>query len=258
MHPRFLHPRFQVLGIRASSIRASIVRALSTRAGRLKAVPIVPLSGKSGWANGYSCFSPRGSLAFRRLIHRAAYIPSSGSRCGDPAAGGASLPSGIRPLALHVAPCCWLTRGCVRGSRTSFQRGRLRALRQAGYHALTFDLGGVGRSGPPPPGFYDADLADVTSALAERAGDLPLHLWGVSAGGYWAHLLLSRRRGFRGAVFEDVAHHLIEWSKRTEPRGWPFYLFFQHCLPHALSISRRAPPCLVPAPRCGGVFFRRS
>lgn len=136
------------------------------------------------------------------------------------------------------------------GQSFFYQRGRLRALRQAGYHAMTFDLGGVGGSGPLPAGFHDGDLADALAALRARAGGLPVHLWGVSVGGYWSHVLLSRTGGVAGAFFEDVPGHLIEWSKRMIPRGMLFYLFFQHCLGRTyrfLDARRHAPYLRVDA-----------
>lgn len=125
-----------------------------------------------------------------------------------------------------------------------YRRGRLEALRQAGYHALTFDLGGFGGSGPRPMGFYDADLEDALRALSERAGGLPLHFWGTSFGGYFAHPVLARVGGVAGCMFEDVTPHLIEWSKRLAPWGLPCYLFFQHVLRDAyrfLDVRRHAP-----------------
>lgn len=112
------------------------------------------------------------------------------------------------------------------------RRGRIEALRQAGYHVLTFDLGGFGHSAPSGPGFYDRDIEDALRFLKERTGDLPLHLWGVSAGGAWSHPVLSRF-AVHGAVFEDVPQNLLRWSRRMAPRGRPCYLFFQHALPSA-------------------------
>lgn len=124
------------------------------------------------------------------------------------------------------------------------RRSRVPVLRSAGYHVLTVDLGGVGRSSGPTGDFYSSDLEDALHVLRQRAAGLPLHLWGVSAGGYWSHLVLSRRSAVRGAVFEDVSKHLIEWSKRMAPWGWPAYLFFQQVLPGAyrfLDLRRHAP-----------------
>lgn len=118
----------------------------------------------------------------------------------------------------------------VWGQSFFFRRGRLQALRNAGYHALTINLGGFGDSGPKTDDFYQNDLEDALAEIKVRAPGLPLHLWGVSAGGYWSHMLLSRRDEFSGAVFEDVPSHLILWSKRTAPKGLPFYWFFQYGL----------------------------
>ncbi len=129
------------------------------------------------------------------------------------------------------------------------RRGRIEALQAAGYHALTFDLGGVGASGPAADAFYDRDLEDARSALAARAGGLPLHFWGVSCGGYWGHSLLSRVP-MAGAMFEDVAPHLIEWSSRMAPWGLPCYLFFRHLLRAGyryMDLRRHAPHLRVRA-----------
>ncbi len=123
------------------------------------------------------------------------------------------------------------------------RRGRIEALQAAGYHALTFDLGGVGASGLVADGFYDHDLEAALAALAARAAGLPLHFWGVSCGGYWGHLLLSRR-AVAGVMFEDVSPHLIEWSSRMAPWGLPCYLFFRHGLRAAyrfMDLRRHAP-----------------
>jgi len=120
--------------------------------------------------------------------------------------------------------------------------GRLEALRAAGYEALTLDLPGFGASSPPA-GFYDRDIHAALEWLGERRGGSPLHLWGVSSGGYWAHLATSGGAVVDGAVFEDVTAHLLEWSYRTAPRGRPFYAFFRRLLPRAhrfLDLRRHA------------------
>lgn len=106
------------------------------------------------------------------------------------------------------------------------RRGRIEALREAGYHVLTLDLPLWGRRN----GFFDRDIEAGLGELRKRANGLPLHVWGVSAGGYWAHPVLSRTDDVAGAFFEDVAPHLIEWSWRVAPLGRPFYLFFRHAL----------------------------
>jgi pimeloyl-ACP methyl ester carboxylesterase len=132
----------------------------------------------------------------------------------------------------------------VGGGQAYFFRGeRLGALREAGYHALTVDLPGFGSS-PPMAGLPDRDLEEVVAALRARAGELPLHTWGVSAGGHWMHLLLSRRNGLGGAVFEHVSPHPLEFSSRVAPGWWPVYRFFRLFIPQAyryLDLRRHAP-----------------
>lgn len=117
--------------------------------------------------------------------------------------------------------------------RAYFHRhGRVSTLRQAGYHVLAVDFPGFGGSGPPC-GYFDRDVDDALDHLARLCPGLPLHVWGVSAGGYWAHLCLSRRGGVAAAIFEDVTPHLLEWSWRNAPRGRPAYALFRHLFPSA-------------------------
>ncbi|MFP5288056.1 MAG: alpha/beta hydrolase [Thermoanaerobaculia bacterium] len=128
------------------------------------------------------------------------------------------------------------------------RRGRIEALRAAGYHALTLDLGGFGES-PRAPGFFDRDVEAGLRFLRERAAGRPLHLWGVSAGGYWSHFVLSRTNGVAGAVFEDVSPHLFEWSWRMAPLGRPAYLFFRGVFRSSYRYldARLHAPALTPA-----------
>jgi len=121
-------------------------------------------------------------------------------------------------------------------------RGRIQALRAAGYHALTVDFGGFGASGPPHV-FFDRDVEAAFDFLHRRAHGLPLHVWGVSSGGYWAHPVLSRTRSVAGAFFEDVSPHLFEWSWRMAPLGRPGYVLYRAILARAhrfLDIRRHA------------------
>ncbi|HEX6200598.1 MAG TPA: alpha/beta fold hydrolase [Thermoanaerobaculia bacterium] len=127
------------------------------------------------------------------------------------------------------------------------RRGRLEALRRAGYHALTADLPGLGGSGPVA-GFFDRDVEDALRWLKERAAGLPVHVWGVSAGGYWAHMTLSRTNGVRGAMFEDVSPHLLEWAGRFMPAAKPAHLAFRTLFPKSFryfDLRRHAPALRV-------------
>lgn len=166
-------------------------------------------------------------------------------------------PQGPGTLAATWYPASGAPRGAVLlahpwikwGQAYFHRRGRIEALQGAGYHAMTFDFGGVGGSYPAAPAFYDRDLEAAFSAFSERAGGLPLHFWGVSCGGYWGHALLSRV-GLAGAMFEDVSRHLLEWSERMAPWGWPCYAIFRHCLRQAyrfMDLRRHAPHLRVKA-----------
>ena len=131
----------------------------------------------------------------------------------------------------------------IKGGQAYFHRGgRIPELREAGYHVATVDLSGFGGSARGW-GLPDRDLPPLLAALAEWASGLPLHLWGVSFGGYWAHLALSARDGVAGALFEDVSPHLLEYSARTAPRWRLAYATFRRFIPRAhrfLDLRRHA------------------
>lgn len=117
------------------------------------------------------------------------------------------------------------------------RRQRIQSLRSAGYQALAVDFPGFGGSGPVD-GFFDRDVADALADLGRRAPDLPLYVWGVSAGGYWSHMLLSHDpaertggRGVEAAVFEDVSPHLLEWAGRLQPWTRPCHWLFRTLFP---------------------------
>jgi serine aminopeptidase S33 family len=164
-------------------------------------------------------------------------IPRRGRRPGELAATWFPAPGAARGSVLLVHP--WIEWG-----QAYFHRhGRIQALRAAGYHALTFDLGGFGDSGPVA-GFYEHDVEDALAALRARAPGLALHVWGISAGGTWAHPVLARAEDLAGAMFEDVSPHLIEWSRRLMPEQWPAYLCFERLAPRAfryIDMRRHAP-----------------
>lgn len=126
------------------------------------------------------------------------------------------------------------------------RRGRLEVVRAAGYHALAIDFPDFGGS-DRRRGFADLDVEDALLFLAARCPDLPVVVWGVSAGGYWAHPALARvarRVGVRAAFFEDVSPHLIEWSRRVAPAGRPAFGFFELAFRQSyafLDMRRHAP-----------------
>ena len=135
------------------------------------------------------------------------------------------------------------------------RRRRVESLRRAGYHVLAADFPGFGGSGPPQ-GFFDRDVADAVADLARRVPDLPLFVWGVSAGGYWSHPALSdgavagaARARVRAAFFEDVSPHLLEWAARLAPSGRPLYRLFRLLFPAAhryLDLRHHAPALALP------------
>jgi pimeloyl-ACP methyl ester carboxylesterase len=115
--------------------------------------------------------------------------------------------------------------------KTYFYRGgRIEALRAAGYSALALDLPGFGGSADAV-GLLDRDVAAGVAFLRGLAPGLPLHVWGVSSGGYWAHHVLSRGNGVGGAMFEDVSPHLLEWSWRMQPEMRWGYAFVRRVFP---------------------------
>jgi pimeloyl-ACP methyl ester carboxylesterase len=129
------------------------------------------------------------------------------------------------------------------GKSYFYRGGRVEALRAAGYQALAPDLPGFGGSGALT-GLLDRDVEAGLAFLESRSAGLPLHVWGVSSGGYWAHQVLSQRGGVSGAMFEDVSPHLLEWSWRMLPRKRPGYLLVRRAFPRFyryLDLRRHAP-----------------
>ena len=162
-----------------------------------------------------------------------------------------SRPDGGDPLHATWYPSTGPARGAVllahpwlRHGQAYFHRyGRIPALRAAGYHALTFDLPGFGGSGRAR-GFWDREIESMFDVLARRAPGLPWHYWGVSSGGVWGHVLLARRDGITGAMFEDVTPHLLEWSWNAQPAGRLAYLGYRTFLRAGyrfLDLRRHAP-----------------
>ncbi len=146
-------------------------------------------------------------------------------------------PETPRGAVLLVPP--WLQWG-----RSYFhRRGRIPALRRAGYHVLSLDFPGFAGSAVAR-GFFDRDVAAGIDEIERRAPGLPLHVWGVSAGGHWAHQAIARDPRVRAAFFEDVSPHLLEWGWREAPLARPGYLLLRLLYPRSyrfLDIRRHAP-----------------
>lgn len=99
-----------------------------------------------------------------------------------------------------------------------FHRGdRIPFLRALGFHVVTFDHGGFGES-DAIQGLYHREWADVLAWARRRFPDLPLHAWGVSLGGYFAHhALAADERGVESAIFEQVAPDLLAYRVKGQP-----------------------------------------
>jgi pimeloyl-ACP methyl ester carboxylesterase len=159
-------------------------------------------------------------------------------------AGPGSLTASWHPVSGPARGAVLLLHPWVPWGKSYFYRGgRVEALRAAGYGALALDLPGFGGSGELA-GLLDHDVAAGLDFLASLSCGLPLHVWGVSSGGFWAHQVLSRRDGVAGAMFEDVSPHLLEWGWRMAPGKRPGYLLVRGLFPRFyryLDLRRHAP-----------------
>ncbi|MEM1181217.1 MAG: alpha/beta fold hydrolase [Acidobacteriota bacterium] len=131
-----------------------------------------------------------------------------------------------------------------RGQAYFHRHRRIPVLRDAGYHVMSFDFGGIGASGPTRRHFADRDVLDAVRVAKGRAGERPLHLWGVCLGGFYGCLAMLEATEVDSAFFEDVTPHPLTWSRRRAPWGRPAYRFFQTALPSAyrfLDLFEQAP-----------------
>lgn len=88
-----------------------------------------------------------------------------------------------------------------------------------GFAAATFDFGGFGESDPADR-LYHAEWADALAWARRRFPGLPVHVWGVSVGGYFAHHALAapEEKGVAGAVFEHVTPDLLRYRGPASAR----------------------------------------
>lgn len=95
---------------------------------------------------------------------------------------------------------------------------RIPFVRELGFAAVSFDHGGFGES-DPPAGLHHHEWADVLGWARKRFPDLPLHVWGVSLGGYFAHHALARDAGVSSAIFEQVTPNLLHYGDNGKLRA---------------------------------------
>ena len=90
---------------------------------------------------------------------------------------------------------------------------RIPFLRERGFAVATFDHGGFGESDDPTR-LYHEEWADVLAWARRRFPDLPVHVWGVSIGGYFAHhaLAAADEPGVASAIFDQVAPDLLHYK----------------------------------------------
>ena len=137
---------------------------------------------------------------------------------GIPRTGGGVLAALLFP---HPAPRGVVLFGHpgVPAAKGYFHRGdRIPFVRDLGFTAVTFDHGGFGESDPTDR-LYHVEWSDVLAWARRRFPGQPLHLWGVSVGGYFAHHALAApdEKGVASAVFEQVAPDLLRY--REAPGG---------------------------------------
>lgn len=140
--------------------------------------------------------------------------------------GGEKLSGTWYPAYVGPRGAVLLLHPWTREGQAYFHRhGRLDALRAAGYHALTLDFPGFGTT-PSAVEFDDRTVDDGLRLLERRSDGLELFVWGVSWGGLWAHLALTKTDQVAGAVFEDVPCHAFDWLRRSGrlPRALDFIL----------------------------------
>jgi pimeloyl-ACP methyl ester carboxylesterase len=89
---------------------------------------------------------------------------------------------------------------------------RIPFVRALGFAAMTFDHGGFGESDDPTQR-YDEEWAEALAWARRRHPDVPIHLWGVSMGGYFAHhALAADEQGVTSAIFEQVTPNLLHYG----------------------------------------------
>lgn len=109
--------------------------------------------------------------------------------------------------------------GIAPGKGYFHRSDRIPFVRSLGLAAATFDHGGFGES-DGMAGLFHRDWADMLAWARRRYPDLPVHLWGVSVGGYFAHHALAQdEQGIASAVFEQVSPDLLRYGDSASLRA---------------------------------------
>lgn len=88
--------------------------------------------------------------------------------------------------------------------------GWVHRLTQVGLDVLTFDLTGYGGSHGPST-YYAEDVHCAIRFAAERAGEVPVHVFGVSVGAYAAAIAAPWMDGVEGLVLESPYPDTTAW-----------------------------------------------
>lgn len=94
---------------------------------------------------------------------------------------------------------------------------RIPFLRELGFAVVTFDHGGFGGS-DPAKGLHHREWHDALRWARRRFPGTPIHVWGVSLGGYFAHHALAQdEAGVASAIFEQVSPDLFRYRIQGAP-----------------------------------------
>ncbi len=173
--------------------------------------------------------NPRDERVLQRLLERAFLADLFAQPQDAPPAEWGAQPFGVPRAAGGVLAALLFPSAEPRGvvllghpgigpAKGYFHRDqRIPFLRGLGFSVVTFDHGGFGES-DAMQGLYHREWADVLAWARRRFPDLPLHVWGVSLGGYFAHHALARdERGVASAIFEQVAPDLLQYRVKGRP-----------------------------------------
>lgn len=173
--------------------------------------------------------SPRDERVLLRLLERGILGDLYGAPQDPPPSEWGAQPFGVpRPEggmlaallfpAPHARGVVLLAHPSVAAGKGYFHRNdRVPFLRELGFHVVTFDHGGFGES-DAPAGLHHREWAALLAWARRRFPDLPVHVWGVSLGGYFAHhALAADEPGVASAVFEQVAPNLFAYRFEGAP-----------------------------------------